>query len=103
MSREARDAHGKGVIYISKLRVVRDLFARYENSIVRWPHIKLHSFVVFDPKVGFQNSMFELDGQLFHDAQFILYKAREAKSGAKSQRELSPTRHRRSTPSCAAS
>jgi hypothetical protein len=48
------------VIYISKLRVVRDLFARYENAIVRWPHIKLHSFVVFDPKVGFQNSMFEL-------------------------------------------
>ena len=82
------------MIYISKLRVVRDLFARYENSIVRWPHIKLHSFVVFDPKVGFQNSMFELDGQLFHDAQFILYEAREAQSGAKSQRELSPTRHR---------
>src|SRR5579864_9065585 len=53
--REARDADGKGVIYISKLRVVRDLFSRYENSIVRWPHIKLHSFVVFEPKVGFQN------------------------------------------------
>lgn len=94
MLREARDAEGKGVIYISKLRVVRDLFSRYDNAIVRWPHIKLHSFVVFEPKAGFQNSMFELDGQLFHDAQFMLYKAREAQAGAKSQRELSPTRHR---------
>jgi hypothetical protein len=92
--REAREADGKGVIYISKLRVVRELFSRYDNAIVRWPHIKLHSFVVFEPKVGFQNSMFELDGQLFHDAQFMLYKAREAQGSAKSQRELSPTRHR---------
>jgi hypothetical protein len=92
--REARDADGKGVIYISKLRVVRDLFTRYENSIARWPHIKLHSFVVFEPKVGFQNSMFEMDGQLFHDAQFMLYKAREAQGAANSQRELAPTRHR---------
>lgn len=33
--REARDADGKGVIYISKLRIVHDLFLRYENSIVR--------------------------------------------------------------------
>jgi hypothetical protein len=92
--RDARAADGKGVIYISKLRVVRDLFGRYDNAIVRWPHIKLHSFVVFEPKVGFQNMMFELDGQLFHDAQFMLYKAREAHGTAKSQRELPPTRHR---------
>jgi hypothetical protein len=92
--REARDADGKGVIYLSKLRIVRDLFSRYENSIVRWPHIKLHSFVVFEPKVGFQNGMFEIDGQLFHDAQFMLHKAREAHGAVKSQRELAPTRHR---------
>jgi hypothetical protein len=92
--REARAAEGKGLIYISKLRIVRDLFSRYENSIVRWPHIKLHSFVVFEPKVGFQNMMFEIDGQLFHDAQFMLYKARQAQGTAKSQRELAPTRHR---------
>jgi hypothetical protein len=92
--REGRAANGKGVIYISKLRVIRDLFSRYENAIVRWPHIKLHSFVVYEPKVGFQNSMFEMDGQLFHDAQFMLYKARAAQGDAKSQRELPPTRHR---------
>jgi hypothetical protein len=92
--REARAADGKGLVYISKLRVVRDLFSRYEKSIVRWPHIKLHSFVVFEPKVGFQNMMFEIDGQLFHDAQFMLYKARQAHGTAKSQRELPPTRHR---------
>jgi hypothetical protein len=92
--REARAADGRGLIYISKLRIVRDLFSRYENSIVRWPHIKLHSFVVFEPKVGFQNMMFEVDGQLFHDAQFILYKARQAQGDAKTQRDLAPTRHR---------
>jgi|SRR5579872_6100749 len=92
--REARDADGKGIVYISKLRIVRDLFSKYENSIVRWPYIKLHSFVVFEPKVGFQNSMFEMDGQLFHDAQFMLHKARQAQGTAKSQRELPVTRHR---------
>jgi len=92
--REARAADGKGLVYISKLRVARDLFSRYEHSIVRWPHIKLHSFVMFEPKVGFQNMMFEIDGQLFHDAQFMLYKAREAHGTATSQRELPRTRHR---------
>jgi hypothetical protein len=92
--REARAAHRKGLIYISKLRIVRDLFSRYQNSIVRWPHIKLHSFVVFEPKAGFQNMMFEIDGQLFHDAQFMLYKARQGHGGAKTQRDLVPTRHR---------
>jgi hypothetical protein len=92
--REVRAADGKGLVYISKLRIVRNLFSRYENSIVRWPHIKLHSFVVFEPKVGFQNMMFEIDGQLFHDAQFMLYKARQAQGSAKTQRELAPTRHR---------
>jgi hypothetical protein len=92
--REARAAEGKGLIYISKLRIVRGLFSRYENSIVRWPHIKLHSFVVFEPKVGFQNAMFEIDGQLFHDAQFMLYKARKAQGEAKTQRDIAPTRHR---------
>jgi hypothetical protein len=71
--RDARAADGKGVIYISKLRVVRDLFSRYDNAIVSWPHIKLNSFVVFEPKVGFQNSMFEMDGQLFHDAQGAIW------------------------------
>jgi hypothetical protein len=92
--REGRAAEGKGIIYISKLRITRDMFSNYDNAIVRWPHIKLHSFVTFDPKVGFQNSMFELDGQLFHDAQFMLHKARTAQGEATSQCELSPTRHR---------
>jgi hypothetical protein len=91
--REAREANGK-LIYISKLRIVREIFARYENSIVRWPHIKLHASVMFTPTEGFQNMMFELDGQLFHDAQFMLYKARQAQGTATSQRELSPTRQR---------
>jgi len=92
--REAHDADGKGLVYISKLRLARELFSRYENAIVRWPHIKLHSFVIFEPKVGFQNAMFEIDGQLFHDAQFLLYKARAAQGTATSQRELPYTRHR---------
>jgi hypothetical protein len=35
-----------------------------------------------------------MDGQLFHDAQFMLYKASAAQGSAKSQRELPPTRHR---------
>ena len=42
--REAREADGKGVIYISKLRVLRGLFSRYHNPIVRWPQINyMHS------------------------------------------------------------
>lgn len=94
LMREGRAAEGKGVIYISKLRIVRELFSKYDKAIVRWTNIKLHSFVTYEPKAGFENSTFELDGQLFHDAQFMLYKAREAQGSAKSQRELSPTRHR---------
>ena len=94
MLREARAADGKGLIYIGKLRIVRDIFSRYENSVVRWPHIKLQSFVVYDPQIGFLNRMFELDGQLFQDAQFMLYKARLAQGDAKSQRGLPPGRHR---------
>lgn len=35
-----------------------------------------------------------MDGQLFHDAQFMLQKARAAHGDAKSQRELPPTRYR---------
>ena len=92
--RESRAAEGKGLVYIGKLRIVRDIFSRYENSVVRWPHVKLQSFVVYDPQVGFLNQMFELDGQLFHDAQFMLYKARPAQGDAKSQRDLAPGRHR---------
>ena len=81
-------------MYFGQLRIVRDLFSLYDNYSVRWPYIKLHSFVVFDPRFGFQNMMFELDGQLFHDAQFMLYKARQAQGEAKRQRDLPATRHR---------
>jgi hypothetical protein len=92
--REARAADGKGVLYLGKLRLVREIFTKYENAVVRWPHVKLHSFVVYDPQKGFLNQLFELDGQLFHDAQFMLYKARLAQGDAKSQRDLAPGRHR---------
>jgi len=40
------------------------------------------------------NQVFELDGQLFHDAQFLLQKARQVQAGAKAQRELPPSRPR---------
>jgi hypothetical protein len=92
--REIRAADGKGFAYINKLRIERDLFSKYENSVVRWPHIKLHAFVMFDPKTGFDNTMFELDGQLFYDAQLLLEKARLLQGSAKMQRELPLPRHR---------
>jgi len=91
--REAREALGK-IVYISKLQMERELFLHYEKSIVRWRHIKLHAFVVFDPTMGFLNQMFEMDGQLFHDAQFLLHKARTIQGGVRSQRELPQNRHR---------
>jgi hypothetical protein len=40
------------------------------------------------------NQLFELDGQLFHDAQFLLQKARQVQGGAAAQRELPAGRHR---------
>jgi hypothetical protein len=55
--REARAAHGKGFVYISKLRIVRDTLSQYENSVVRWPYVKLHSFVIYDPRIGFLNQL----------------------------------------------
>lgn len=36
MLREAREGEGKGLVYIGKLRIVSDLFSKYENSVVRW-------------------------------------------------------------------
>lgn len=83
-----------GQMYINKLRIRRELFSRYDRSIVRWPHIKDHAFVVFEPQTGRRNEIFELDGQLFHDAQFLLQKARHAQGDATKQRYLPYARHR---------
>lgn len=83
-----------GLVYISKLTIVGDLFSKYEEAVPRWPQIKHHAFVVFDPQVGQLNSLYELDGQLFHDAQFLLHKARAAASGASKQRYLPYAKHR---------
>src|SRR5436305_3342071 len=90
---EARKAKS-GLAYISKLRMDREIFSHYEKSLPRWPHMKSHAFVVFDPQLGQLNQMFEMDGQLFHDAQFLLQKARVVQAGAKAQRDLPPVRHR---------
>jgi hypothetical protein len=83
-----------GLLYISKLLLEQRLFSRYERAIVRWPHIKLHAFVVFDPQSGWMNQVFELDGQLFHDAQFLLGKARKLHGTVRRQRQLPLARHR---------
>lgn len=90
---EARAATN-ALVYIGKLRIDRDLFAHYERALSRWPHVKEHVFVVFDPQKGMLNQLFEMDGQLFHDAQFMLQKARQVQGNAPSQRNLPAARHR---------
>lgn len=90
---QARTAK-EALVYIGKLRIDRDLFAHYEKAMPRWPHIKDHAFVIFDPDLGHTNSLFEMDGQLFHDAQFVLQKARQVQGKAEHQRKLAANRHR---------
>ena len=93
LQREAMAAPS-GRVYINKLRIRRELFSRYEQSLPRWPHIKDHAFIVFDPEMGQANSVFEMDGQLFHDAQFLLQKIRTLSSGKSKQRYLPYSAHR---------
>jgi hypothetical protein len=90
---EIREAKS-GLGYIGKLNIDRLFFSHYEKVLSRWPHVKEHAFVVFDPAAGMLNALFELDGQLFHDAQFLLQKARQVQAGAASQRALPRARHR---------
>ena len=80
--------------YIGKLDINHLFFSHYERALRRWPHIKDHALVVFDPQRGMANQVFEMDGQLFHDAQFLLQKVRNIQDDAKSQRELPSSRHR---------
>lgn len=90
---EARTAKS-GFVYIGKLRIDLDLFGHYEKAMPRWPHVKDHAFVIFDPNQGNLNQLFEMDGQLFHDAQCVLQKARQVQGTADRQRSLPPNRHR---------
>jgi hypothetical protein len=90
---EIRDA-GSAFAYIGKLEVGRYFFSHYENALARWPHVKDHAFVVFDPQKGMLNQLFEMDGQLFHDSQFLLQKVRNIQGTAASQRELPIARRR---------
>jgi hypothetical protein len=53
------------------------MFSHYEKIVVRWPHIKLHAFIVYDREVEFLSQMFELDRQLFHEMRSSCSRRRE--------------------------
>lgn len=79
---KARSQAQHGRVYLPKFAIDRQLFRRYEKVLPRWPYVKHHALVVFDPQSARRmNQLFELEGALFRDVRFLLGHARAAHKG----------------------
>jgi hypothetical protein len=79
---EARAQAEKGYVYVSKMEIDSRLFRHYEKVFPRWPHVKEHHLVVFDPKSNRNTrQIFPLEGAMYEDAFALLKLAREAHAG----------------------
>ena len=86
-----RDAVGKdelGHLFIPKWEIERRWFSKFDRVIVRWPYVKDHAMVIYDPKNGqIRQQVFELEGALLHDAEFLLEQARAFYKGVEDFRK----------------
>jgi hypothetical protein len=74
---DVRQLGDKGHVLIPKWEVDRRWFRNFDRVIVRWPYVKDHAMVIYDPKdPQVRNQLFELEGSLFDDAQVLLQQAR---------------------------
>ena len=79
---EARREGTKGYVYLPKWYIDDHLFKRYEKVFPRWPHVKLHAYVVLDALTNKnKNQIFELGGAGFRDALTLLKRCREVHKG----------------------
>jgi hypothetical protein len=79
---EIRQGGEKGHALIPKWEIDRRWFSKFGGVIVRWPYVKDHAMVLYDPKdVGVRNQLFELEGALFDDAKVLLEQAKQFHKG----------------------
>src|SRR5579871_1010030 len=70
---EARADASKGYAYIEKLKINRLMYSKYENVFGRWPHVKYHAFVIFDPQTDKSlRQIYQLDSVLWDDVKLML-------------------------------
>jgi hypothetical protein len=80
--REAGTKGVKGHVLIPKWEIDRRWFRKFDRVIARWPFVKDHAMVIYDPQDGsVRNQMFELEGSLFRDAELLLEQARNFHRG----------------------
>ena len=80
--KEAHKRTAKSHLFIPKWEIQRHWFSNFARVIVRWPYIKDHAMVIYDPQDGqLSNEVFELEGALFQDAEVLLEKARTFHGG----------------------
>jgi hypothetical protein len=78
----ARAQAEEGYVYISKMDIESRLFSHYEKVFPRWPHVKEHHLVVFDPKTNRNTrQIFSLEAAMYEDAFALLKLGREAHAG----------------------
>ena len=79
---EIRQGGDKGHALIPKWEIDRRWFSKFGRVVVRWPYVKDHAMVLYDPKdPGVKNQLFELEGALFNDARVLLEQAKRFHKG----------------------
>jgi hypothetical protein len=79
---EIRQKGDKGHVLIPKWEIDRRWFSKFGRVIPRWPYVKDHAMVLYDPKDSrVSNQLFELEGALFDDAKVLLEQARRFHRG----------------------
>jgi hypothetical protein len=80
--RKAQESGAKSHIFIPKWEIDQSWFTNFAAVIVRWPHVKDHAMLIYDPQDGkVRNQVFELEGALFRDAAFLVEQARKCHKG----------------------
>ncbi len=86
--KEVCEKGAKGHVFIPKWEIDRRWFRSFGRVIARWPFIKDHAMVIYDPQDGHvRNQMFELEGALFHDAEMLLEQGRQFHKGVQDFRK----------------
>jgi hypothetical protein len=78
----AKAQAAKGHVFIPKWQIDGRWFRNFGRVIQRWPFVKDHAMVVYDPQDGHvRNQVFELEGALLKDAEVLLEQARSFHKG----------------------
>ncbi len=78
----------RGQVFISKWQIERRLFSRFDRVIARWPYVKPHAMVIYDPRdYNVRQQVFELEGALFGDSETLLEQCRTFHKGVEDFRQ----------------